>query len=404
MNRFNKNILVFVFFVIFVISGVLGDCFEHLKWKTINLAVEIKHGNISSFFDYKYYVDDISNKELSYHDDLIDVNSIKDNLLGTRVVKKDDDTVVKADSGSLIGEKDKVSDNDIGIIVENISKLKNVSESNGAKFLYCAAPAKEFYETNPENVVNYFKYNYLKFLSEIKNSQIPYLDFTTYFKNNGISDSELFYYTDHHWKTYSGFVATKSLCEKLENMYGFSYNKDFTDISQYNTKTYPDWFLGSKGKKVGTFFTWHGADDFDLITPKFKTNMTEEQPVKNEQRNGEFNDTVLYMNNMEKGYYNINTYATYSGGDFRLQIMRNNLNPNGKKILMIRDSFACVVAPFLALQTSELHVCDIRDYEYYVGDKLNAEEYIKQIKPDYVIVLYSSVSNVDHSDGRYDFF
>ena len=87
-----------------------------------------------------------------------------------------------------------------------------------------------------------------------------------------------------------------------------------------------------------------------------------------------------------------------------MQIMRNNLNPNGKKILMIRDSFACVIAPFLSLQTSELHICDMRNNEKIVGDKLNAEEYIKQIAPDYVIVLYSGVSNFEESHGKYDFF
>lgn len=133
---------------------------------------------------------------------------------------------------------------------------------------------------------------------------------------------------------------------------------------------------------MGTFFTWHGADDFKLITPNFETKIFEEQPFKKQIRRGEFKDTLLYMDNMEKDYYNINTYATYSGGDFRLQIMKKFLNPNGKKILMIRDSFACVVAPFLALQTSELHVCDVRNGDYYVGQKLNIEHYINKTNPD----------------------
>ena len=101
MKKFNKNMLVFAFFIVFIIIGIWGDCFEQLKWKTIDLAAGIKHGNISSFFDYKYYVDDISNKELSYHDAMMDVNSIKENLLGTRVVIKDDTKVVKSNSGKI---------------------------------------------------------------------------------------------------------------------------------------------------------------------------------------------------------------------------------------------------------------------------------------------------------------
>lgn len=69
---------------------------------------------------------------------------------------------------------------------------------------------------------------------------------------------------------------------------------------------------------------------------------------------------------------------------------------------MIRDSFACVVAPFLSLQTSELDICDVRDGEAYVGNKLNMEDYIKKEKPDYVLVLYTGVG--DQTDSRYDFF
>ena len=106
---------------------------------------------------------------------------------------------------------------------------------------------------------------------------------------------------------------------------------------------------------------------------------------------------------MEKDLYKKNTYAAYSGGDFRLQIMRNELNPDGKKILLIRDSFACAVAPFLALQTSELHICDMRNFEYFAGDKFYMDNYIREINPDYVLVLYSGVNPVGGSLGKYDF-
>ncbi len=404
MKRINKNAIAFVIIVMFIISGLWGDGFIRLWNETLQLGNQIVHGNIFHFIDYKDALDDISVSNLSYHDQMMDVNSIKDNLLGTRVIHKDDAIVVKADSGSLISERLKVSDTDIQSIVERISELKSVAEDNGANFLYCAAPQKELYEHGPENVVNYSKDNYLSFLFEMENKHIPYLDFSISLKNNGIPDNDIFYYTDHHWKAYSGFVATKALCEELESRYGFTYNKDYTYISHNTVETYPNWFLGSRGKKVGTFFTWHGADNFDIITPNFQTSFVESQPIKNEERKGRFEETVLFMDNMEKDYYHNIPYSTYSGGDFRLQIIKNNLNPDGEKILLIRDSFACVVAPFLALQTSELHILDMRDYEYYVGDKLNVEEYIKEIRPDYVIVLYSGITSLEESHGRYDFF
>lgn len=143
---------------------------------------------------------------------------------------------------------------------------------------------------------------------------------------------------------------------------------------------------------------------FAIITPKFETNIIEERPFENRIKTGGFKDTVLFKYFMTKDYYNINTYDTYCGGNFRLQLMKNNLNSNGKKILLICDSFACVVVPFLSLQTNELHICDMRNFDYYVGDKLNVEKYIKKIEADYVIVLYSGVTSLENSDGRYDFF
>lgn len=46
----------------------------------------------------------------------------------------------------------------------------------------------------------------------------------------------------------------------------------------------------------------------------------------------------------------------------------------------------------------------MRNYDYYVGDKLNAEEYIKEVQPDYVIVLYCYTGSVQDASGRFDFF
>ena len=231
---------------------------------------------------------------------------------------------------------------------------------------------------------------------------MPFLALNSVLKESECLVSELFYFTDHHWTSYAGFLANKAICKELNDRYDYDYNEQYSDINYYDVKNYRDWFLGSKGKIVGSSFTSHGADDFELIVPRFETNLTEKQPFKNEIREGCFEDSVLYMENMRKDYYKINTYATYSGGDFRLQIMKNNLNKEGTKIVLVRDSFACVVAPFLALNTSELHVCDIRDGESYVGDKLNLEEYIKRVTPDLVLVLYTGVDRP--SSSRYDFF
>ena len=403
MKKFNKNSLLFVFVIAFIVFGLFGGFFEKLRISAVDMLVGLKHGNIESVADFKKSVDKITSEELRYHNAMMDVNSLKENLLGTRVIEKEDETIVKSDSGSLTAPVKKLDKNDMRYAINAIDRLKTVSENNGAKFLYCAAPQKEYYEQAPENIENHFKENYGLFLSELKGSNIPFVDFTPTVNDIG-TNAQTFYNTDHHWTTRAGFAANSALVKELNARYGFEYKKDAIDISHYNIKNYPNWFLGSKGKKTGAFFTWSHADDFELITPDFKTNLTEEQPFKNETRTGAFEDSVLYKEFLKKDYYNISTYYTYCGSESRLQIMKNDLETNGKKILLIRDSYACVVAPFLALQTSELHICDMRDYKMHVGNKLNTEEYIKEIKPDYVIVLYSGISAAEDSNNKFNFF
>jgi len=117
---------------------------------------------------------------------------------------------------------------------------------------------------------------------------------------------------------------------------------------------------------------------------------------------GIFEETVLYPDRLQyENPYDSWVYSTYSGGDFRLQIVRNHLNQEGKKFLIIRDSFACVVTPFLALNAEELHIVDVRDF--ITSDPIDVYEYLEEISPDYVLVLYSGTESPDQPTGKFDF-
>jgi hypothetical protein len=390
-KKINKNILLFLSGFAFVTYGNIYSCYDTIS---SNGSGEIRQGIATN-----RWIDDLENK-MPYHDTLVELNIIKENVLGTRIVKKDDAIIIKTDSNSLIFPIEKVYSSDMKEVISAIKELEIESEENGAKFLYCVAPNKEMYQRAPENIENYSKENYILFLSEISEANIPVLDFSEEL-NKHQKEFELFYRTDHHWTVRSGFIATNALLNELNQRYGFMYDVQKTDINNYDITCYQNWFLGSQGKKVGYGFTMM-ADDFELITPRFYSNLIEEQPFKDQLRYGDFTDTVIYSQNLKKDYYHIDTYVTYSGGDYRLQIVRNLMNPGGKKVLLIRDSFACVVAPFFALQTGELHICDVRKSNAYVGEKLNMKEYIKSVKPDYVLILYNGVGTA--GDSRFDFF
>ena len=389
MKKFNKNILLFAAAAVFVLIGLcskplLGGLCDSVK----NLCQQVVSGEPDAFADFVVEVDAASQK-LSTKPLLLDLNSLKDNLLGTRIVVKRETTVVKADSGSLLGYliTEPISEEAIQQNASDIEQIKELAHAAGADFLYCAVTPKTFYETLPANMTEFNTKRYEDTLEALSFHNIPVLDTRAFFQEMGMEKDELFFRTDHHWTPLAGFHVAGAICRELQMLYGFSFDPALANLENYHIETYSDWFLGSYGKQTGSFFTASRVDDFDLITPRFQTSFTEEIPIKNVNRTGPFEDTMIHTGNLEKDYYNINTYTAYSGGDYRLQIITNHNQPAGAKILIVRNSYGCVVTPFLALHAQQLHVIDNRDGSYPSGEKVNLEEYIRSVEPDYVIVL-----------------
>lgn len=114
-RKFNKNIILFFLCFLIVFSGYFSE-----------YSVRPIVGSFFRVIKGQYTVDEAKNTinealtdDLSYHDNLIDVNGLKDNIVGTRVVKKGDSSVIKADSGSLVWNSSEIkSKGDLKIIAK----------------------------------------------------------------------------------------------------------------------------------------------------------------------------------------------------------------------------------------------------------------------------------------------
>lgn len=405
MKRFNKNIILFVFAFVFIFVGFGNEFRNSAKSSVMKIIQDIKSGYIiGGIVDFTIRAEDDFTKTLSYHDMLMDIDSGKNNLLNTKIIEKNNVTLVKTDSGHITELRGFMSDEAIGEVVAALDQLYKESNANGADFLYVGVANKGYGSALPDNVTNYTNSNYDRFIEKMNQENIPTLDLTEELTKIDMWSDDVFFVTDHHWKPKVAFWANGKICETLDAKYNFEYNKDYIDLKNYNVTTYSDWFLGSYGKKTGRFFVPEGAEDIDIITPDFQTDLASEQPFKNETVSGSFYDVVMQKDFIEtKDPHELNAYATYTGGDFELQIVKNNLNPNGKKMLVIRDSFACAVTPFLALNAGELHIMDLRDFANVSGERINVYNYIEKEKPDYVIVLYNGVTDIQDSNGQYQF-
>lgn len=394
----NRKAPLFLLVWVFLGIGVLNaNLLEHVYRTTLAALT-----GEQTLYEAKKRYDSISAEELRYHDALVNLYTVFERETGSAIMEKDDGTVVVRMKNDQIHTEVKAIDKEeMDYCTANVIELANAAKENGTNFLYVMVPTKGDYGEFPAGVDNYAAENYAGTLNRLLDGGVPVLDLKEKMIQQGLLNENAFFATDHHWKPLTGFWAAGEICRELNLRYGFEYDGSILDISNYTVETVEDCFLGSTGKKVGQYFTKLGLDDFDIITPKYETDLIESRPFHGDTRRGRFEDTVCFPENFVGGVMHKNDYAYYCGGDFRLQIIENLKRPEGKKILLVRDSFAYVVAPFLALETRELILTDVRDLEFYTGPKQNVLDLMEEIKPDYVMVLYSG--GASNWEGAYEF-
>ena len=251
-------------------------------------------------------------------------------------------------------------------------------------YLYVTAPQKIQRGTQmlPTGLMEFGNVCADTFQAELEALDVPYVDLRPMFESNGIY-SGWFFNTDHHWKPEAAFFAWQNLAQILDERYGFHTPTYLTQPSNWTTTVLDDFFLGSQGKRVGSLYA--GVDDFTIYTPKFETSLTYSSTTSNFERTGSFNESVCFPERVEeKDWFNGNPYTYYSGGDYALATMTNHKNPNGPRIVLLRESFSCALAPFLALSCSELTTIDLRHFQ---GDLM---ETIEGLEPDLVMTLYTA--------------
>ncbi len=89
------------------------------------------------------------------------------------------------------------------------------------------------------------------------------------------------------------------------------------------------------------------------------------------------------------------TYGLYYGGDEGEVIFRNPTG-NGKKFLLVGESYDNAILKLLASHTSELYSIDLRNYEAKVGKPFDLVSYLEEHAIDNVVLL----GNMDYYRGE----
>ncbi len=319
----------------------------------------------------------------------IDIYSVAQRATLSVVNEDVSETIVKDNNGMLHFVEPRV---DTTKYAEKLIKLQN---SINAPVLYVQAPHKklEGYTELPKNFDNYANDNADQFLAAI-DGKVDYLDLREAIEEEGLDKKDLFYVTDHHWTTETAFWGFAKTVEELKKNYGIDLDPDgiYTDINNWTSEEYPNSFLGAQGRRVGRFYA--GVDDYTLLLPKFQTAFTALDTITSPDKplaSGNFRQTFIDEEILSSKDVMANKHAAYLTIDRGEHILRNELNPDGKKVLLIKDSFAMPYACFMATCTAETTMIDMR----YFPMSRSISEYINNYNPDVVVFLYNPEIYID---------
>jgi len=191
---------------------------------------------------------------------------------------------------------------------------------------------------------------------------IRYIDVSPALEAN--KEQPIYYKTDHHWTTKGAFLAYRELSSPMSFTPG---NEEDFNIRQVTSQ-----FYGSLYSKSGVRHIQ--PDSIELYYPispgAISVNYVDEQQSA---------DSMYAMENLEKK----DKYTVFFNGNHGL-IRITTDNTEGRRLLIVKDSYANSLIPFLTPHFSEIDVIDLR---YYEGDvrKLTEDRQIHDM-----LILYNT--------------
>ena len=174
-------------------------------------------------------------------------------------------------------------------------------------------------------------------------------------------EEEIYYRTDHHWTTLGAWYAyeqyTKAVGGDLQRAQG---KKKFRCISKD--------FYGTTYAKINYA---RQADKIEIYEPADKLRVVYNM--------GEKKTKTLYDFSFLK---TADQYSVFTGGNQAVLEITGGIK-NGKTLLLIKDSFANSILPFLAEDYEKLVVVDLRQLNVS-GDRL-----LEMFSPTDILILYN---------------
>lgn len=186
------------------------------------------------------------------------------------------------------------------------------------------------------------------------------------------NDEYIFYKTDHHWTTLGAYYGYRKYCE--------SVGIDGTTAADYDVKEVSSEFYGTVYSKARLLKT--KPDRMFAYIPKVPQSLTLDYNM------GEKQETSLYQESyLEKR----DKYSYFLGGNHPLIKIDTGVK-NGKKLLVVKDSYSHCFAPFLTSDYETIYMVDLRKFN------ISLSQFAEDEGITDALVLYNTVNYLNDTN------
>lgn len=315
--------------------------------------------------DYMNGIDEYINDQFVFRDNWIGLKTLAERA----ILKRDINSVYFAKDGYLIEKHDK-SDVSAEQAEKNKERLiefvkKNVEKLGEDRVNVMLVPtASEILKDKlPPFATGYDQDAYIDEVVEAL-PKGTFIDVRNILNQH--KDEYIYYRTDHHWTAFGAFYAY----EQWATDAGFTpYSKDQFDLTLGS-----DQFYGTLHSKVNV-----NVEPDEIYLYEIKKDMNYQLLYNLTDQT----DTLYDLSKLEGK----DKYSVYLGGNNALVEVKTN-NTNGRRLLVIKDSFAHSLVPLAVNHYEETFMIDFR----YFNKGL--EEFVEENKITDVLVLYNTMNFV----------
>lgn len=285
--------------------------------------------------DFEKYVSD----QFVFRDVWIGAKTDTDRMMG----KKESNGIYIGKDGYLIQNFVPPTEGDVQEKVDAIHVFDQATPGLNKYVMLVPTAAALYIDKLPKYATVGDEEIYLEKVRRLLHSNIRFVDvFPALYAER---EQPIYYKTDHHWTTRGAYVAYLELCKQM----GLTPQKR----QDFNIRQATGEFYGSLYSKSG--FRHLQPDSIELYLPK-----DPEKYAVTYIDEGQTTDSLYAMEKLQVK----DKYAVFLNGNHGL-IQIKTAQPNGKKLLVVKDSYANSFIPFLLKHFSEIDVVDLR---YYEGD------------------------------------